>query len=212
MVRNITTLRQSLTRLISVAAVKGFRIFAHDVKQAYLQSEEELTRKQFLLQKKKDLKYFQLEENDIHHLLKPIYDTPDAVDYCGITMDRHAREDLQLEPTRGDSSLYIRSNDEDVDSVMGNYVDDGFFAGSEGMEELTEKMLKRFDSKPRARDNFEFFGTEIKILASSSFSIRQESYAKQLQLVPSDASLEYLHSLCASFVWVGHTGLTRLVL
>lgn len=46
MVHNITTLRQSSTRLIiSVAAVKGFRIFAHDVKQAYLQSEEKLQRK-----------------------------------------------------------------------------------------------------------------------------------------------------------------------
>ena len=40
MVQNITTLRQSSTRLISsVAAVKGFQIFAHDFNQAYLESD-----------------------------------------------------------------------------------------------------------------------------------------------------------------------------
>ena len=90
-------------------------------------------------------------------------------------MDRHAREELQLEPMRGDPSQYIRRNDEDVDGVMGNYVDDGCLAGNGRMQELTENTLKRIDSKPRAWDNFEFFGTQIKTLALSSFSIGQES-------------------------------------
>ena len=96
MVDNFTSLRQSSTRLIiSIAAVKGFRIFAHDVNQAYLQSEEELTRQLFLLPKKRDLKFFKLDEKDILHLLKPIYGTTDAGDYWGVTMDRNAGEELQ---------------------------------------------------------------------------------------------------------------------
>lgn len=54
MVHNITNLQQSSTRIIiSVAAIKGFRIFSHDVTQAYLQIEEKLTRKGFLLPKRK---------------------------------------------------------------------------------------------------------------------------------------------------------------
>ena len=73
------------------------------------------------------------------------------------------------------------------------------------MEELTEKMLKRFDSKPRVWDNFEFFGMQIKTLAPSSFSIGQESYTKQLQIVPSDASFEFLRSFRARFAWISHT-------
>ena len=82
MVHNITTLRQSSARrIISVAAVKAFRLFAHDVNKAYPQSEEELTRQMFFLPKEKDLRYFKLDEKDILHLLKPIYGTTDAGDY-----------------------------------------------------------------------------------------------------------------------------------
>ena len=86
MVHNVTSLRQSSTRLIvSVAAVKGFRIFPHDVTQAYLQSDEKLTRQLFLRPKKGDLRYFQIDANETLHLFKPIYGTTDAGDYWGVT-------------------------------------------------------------------------------------------------------------------------------
>ena len=56
MVHSITNLRQSSTRIvILVVAIKTFRIFSHDVTQAYLQSEDKLTRQVFLLPKKKDM-------------------------------------------------------------------------------------------------------------------------------------------------------------
>lgn len=49
LVHNTTILRQRSIRIIvSFAAVKGYRIFSHDVQQAYLQSDEELTRKIFI--------------------------------------------------------------------------------------------------------------------------------------------------------------------
>ena len=48
-------------------------------------------------------------------------------------MDLHAREELKLIPLRGDPSLYIKRNDEYVDSVTGNYVDDGCLTGNESM-------------------------------------------------------------------------------
>ena len=116
MVHIVTSLRQSSTGLvISVAAVKGFRLFSHDVSQYYLQSDEELTWKLLLMPKKKDLQYFQIDTNEIHHLHKPIYGTTYACDYWSVTIDRHAREDLHLKPLLGDPSLYIKRIDEDED-------------------------------------------------------------------------------------------------
>lgn len=112
-----------------------------------------------------DLKFFQFEETDIFHLRKPIYGTTDAGDYWGVTVDWKAGKEIQLEPMRGDPSQYIRKNDEDVDGVIGNYADDRCIAGKERMEEVTRKTLTRLDSKLRAWDNFEYFGTESKTLA-----------------------------------------------
>lgn len=82
MVHNTTSLRQISTRIIlSVAVIKGFCLFCHDVRPAYLQSEDKLTRQLFLLPKPKDLKYFGLEEDEILELLRPIYGKTDAGDY-----------------------------------------------------------------------------------------------------------------------------------
>ena len=62
LVHNATNLRQRSIRIIvSFAAVKGYRIFSHDVRQAYLQSEEELTREIYVAPKKKDLEFFQIQ-------------------------------------------------------------------------------------------------------------------------------------------------------
>ena len=72
------------------------------------------------------------------------------------------------------------------------------------MQLLIEKTLHRLDSKLRLWDNFEFFGTTIKTVSPSSFSIGQESYAKQLHVVRSDASFEYFRSFRAKFAWIGH--------
>ena len=202
----MTSLRQSSTRLIiSVAAVKGFQIFSHDVAQGYLQSHEELTRQLFLRPKKGNPRYFQIDANEILYLLKPIYGTTDAGDYWGVTIDRRAREELHLEPLLGDPSLYIKRNSEDIDGLMGNYVDDGCLAGNGKMEALTEKTLHRFEWKPCVWDNLECFGTTVTNIGPRLFSLGQESYTKQLHLVPADASFEYFRSFRAKFAWIGHT-------
>ena len=158
MVHNITTLRQSSTRIIvSVAAIKSFRLFSHDMTQAYLQSDETLTRKVFLLPKRKDMGHFRISEKEIPQLLRPIYDMTDASDYWGVTVDNHAKNDLGLVPLLGDPSLYIKRNEEDVDGLLGMCVDDRCLAGNEKMQQLTKLTLKKFESRPHQWDNFEFF-------------------------------------------------------
>ena len=66
MVHNITNLRQSSTRIvISVAAIKAFRIFSHDATQAYIQGGDKHTRQVFLVPEKKDMEHFRIAEEKI---------------------------------------------------------------------------------------------------------------------------------------------------
>lgn len=43
-----------------------------------------------------------------------------------------------------------------VEGVAWSYVDDGIDAGSENFETLTEQALKKFESKPRVYDLFDY--------------------------------------------------------
>ncbi|CDF36525.1 unnamed protein product [Chondrus crispus] len=151
---DIATTSSNSTRIIvSVSAIKGFRLFSHDVRQAYLQSEDKLTRKVFLLQKRTDLKYFGLGEEDILELLKPTYGMTD-----GVTVDQ-----------------------------------------------LTKLSLKKFDSKERLWDNFEFFGTSTKTHPDCSFSATQKEYTKKLNPIPMDASIARFRSYRSVLAWIGYT-------
>lgn len=142
LVHNRTTLRQSSIRMIvSVAAVKRFSIFGHDVNQIYLQSDEKIWRKIILLPKKNDLEGFGLEEHEILELLRLLYGTCDAGDCWGVTVQRHITGDLKMILTAGDPSLYLKQNNEDVDGIMGNYIDGAALAGNEAFQKLTEKRL-----------------------------------------------------------------------
>ena len=108
LVHNTTSLRQRSVRIIvTFAAVKGYRVFRNDIKQAYLQSDEELSRQIFVVPKRKDLQFFEMGENDALDLRKPLYGNGDSREYWGVTFDRHARHDLNMTPTDGDPSLFI---------------------------------------------------------------------------------------------------------
>lgn len=66
MVHDTPTLLASSVRLIlSVSAVLVFRIFSHDVNQAYVQSGDKLTRKKFLLPKEEDLETLGIRDDEL---------------------------------------------------------------------------------------------------------------------------------------------------
>lgn len=140
MVHKANTMRQSCTRIIKpVLAIKVFGTFSHDVTEAYLQSEDMLTRKLFLLPIRGYMIHFGISKDEILELLKLIYGMTDDGDYWGVTTDRHAKKDIGLEPLLGDPSLYIRHICEDIDGLMDLYVDDGYLAGNESMKTLTQR-------------------------------------------------------------------------
>lgn len=84
----------------------GFRLFSHDVTQAYLQSKSNLTRKVFIRPKRKDMDVLGLRSGEIFELVWPLYGICDAGDYWGETMTTHLINDLCMRQTHGDAALY----------------------------------------------------------------------------------------------------------
>ena len=91
--------------ILSVASIKEFKIFSHDVTQAYLQSKDPFTKELYLLPKPCDRIYFNVNEDQVLRLLKPLYGTCDAGDYWNKTISEHTTEDLKMIPTKGCSAL-----------------------------------------------------------------------------------------------------------
>ena len=86
----------------------AFSIFSHDVTQAYLQSEDNLTCEVYLSPKPKDQSYFKIDEDEVLQLTRPLYRTFDAGDYWNKTIHNHCQQDLKVVATKGDPSLYFK--------------------------------------------------------------------------------------------------------
>ena len=107
--------------------------------QAYLQSDEEMSREIYLRPKEEDRKYFRVTEDFLLQKIRALYGVTDAGDYWGVTSDKHIKDDLSMVPTEIDPSLYIKEGPEDTDGLVGSYVDDSLLCGDEPFQELTEK-------------------------------------------------------------------------
>lgn len=207
LVHDITTLRQSSIRLImSLATIKQFDIFSHDVTQAYLQSEDALSREVYILPHKRDLKYFSIGEHQALKLLKPLYGTCDAGDYWYETISRHAKNDLGMIATKGDPSLYYELDANGIlRGLMGLYVDDGMLAGNRFFQSLTTKTMKTFESNPRIYSPFTFFGCECSQSEDYTGYLSQSKYLAHIKPLPSDDVFKTLRSSRASLAWLTHT-------
>lgn len=99
---------------------------------------------------------FGINDDEIFRVNMPLYDLCDADDYWGITMMNHLINDLGKQPTIGDPALYVKKSNGKSIGVTGPYVDDVLNARNVDSERRTESTLKKFDTKPRVYDSFEF--------------------------------------------------------
>lgn len=124
-IHNSPALRQSSTKLaISTAAIRGFQAAHLEVKQAYLQSKDNLECEIYLNPCKDDLPLFSPAENEVLRLQKPLYGICDASDYWNATFSDHRRRRLHTIPLAGDLSLHIKQGLVDSNGLLGTYVDD----------------------------------------------------------------------------------------
>ena len=206
LVHNTTALRQSSIKLIlSVASLLNFRVFTHDITQAYLQSDSPLTREVYLEPTEKDRKLFNLMDNEVLRLLLPLYGMSDAGDYWLVTVDKHAKHDLGMKPMASDPSLYVLQGAVSTEGVMGVYVDDFLLAGLKKLEEITQATLQKFESRERQWDNVEFFGSEIMSRQGQFYNLSQAPHSKKLTVLPLNTTFTSFRSKRSEVAWVTNT-------
>ena len=200
-VHNSTNLRQSSTRLIaSLAAVHIFRIWSHDVSQAYLQSSEKLMRKVYL----RPPKELNLSSDELIEIIKPLYGLPDAGDYWDRTMADHLRRDLNMVPTYDDIALYFLYEDKELQGLIGVYVDDSLICGNKNLLDITEQTLHKFESRDRELDNTTFAGVNVST-HGNEIRLDQHQYLSNIEPLPCNTSFSDYHSLRAKLAWGTHT-------
>lgn len=207
-VHNLSTLRQRSTKIIvSTSAVRGFRVFSHDINQSYLQSKDKLSRPVYLSPREEDRTILGVADDEVLRILKPLYGLCDAGDYWSATMTSHVEGDLSMSPLTGDPALYVKDGGGDVDGLLGSYVDDMLLGGNEEFQRLTETTLARFESKPREWDNTEFLGVQVRTLTTPRrhFTLSQPEYIKLVRIMPTDITYDDFVSVRASFAWLSHS-------
>lgn len=76
-----TLLKSSVITILSISAVKGFRLLSHDVNQAYVRSKGQLSRKVYILPIPEYLHVIGIKEDQILEFLRPLYCICDPGDY-----------------------------------------------------------------------------------------------------------------------------------
>eukprot|EP00168_Porphyra_purpurea_P009868 TRINITY_DN2422_c0_g1_i11.p2 TRINITY_DN2422_c0_g1~~TRINITY_DN2422_c0_g1_i11.p2 ORF type:complete len:307 (-),score=86.12 TRINITY_DN2422_c0_g1_i11:1032-1952(-) len=208
-VHNLATLRQRSTRVLtSTAANLGLRLFADDITQAYLQSEEKFTRRIYLRPRPADRHLFGLEEGELLLILRPLYGVCDAGDYWHATLSKHIEEDLSMTPLVSDPAMYFKRDD--VGGILGllaAYVDDVYMAGNGRFQKQAESTLQRFEAKRRKFDAVEFVGVSVATLPGTprTYTLHQPVYTDRLVKLPTDATYKAFISARASLGWLAHT-------
>lgn len=81
-VHDPATICPSATRIVlSVAGINEFKVFSHDITQAYLPSKNKLTRKIYIQVKPQYHETFGVNENEFQKLETPLYGLCDSGDY-----------------------------------------------------------------------------------------------------------------------------------
>ena len=207
-VHDISTLRQTSTKLIiSTAPVLNFRVFSHDVKQAYLHSKDKFTREIFLKPHKRDLQFFCVSDDEALRLLKPLYGVCDVGHYWSVIIMAHVGSDLDMQPMAGDPSLHMREANGMVHGMLGVYVDEFLLCGDESFQAFAEMILETFESRQLEWDNIEFLGLKIETIKGEGqyFTISQPEYIDTLKPIPLDVCFQRFTSMRGAVAWLAQS-------
>lgn len=124
----------SVRRNHSVAAVEDFRVFSHDLNQAYVQSKDKLTSQMSLLPREEDYEILDILIDKPFKLILPLYGIFYAGDYWGVAVAYHVEEDLEMSPSLGDPTLHMTISNGVLREVVGIHIDDNLHAGNSFFE------------------------------------------------------------------------------
>ena len=143
--------------LMALATALGFDRWTMDINQAYHHSAEKLKREIFV---KPDI--LELSADELLQVIKPLYGLSDAGGYWGETLTAHHKDQLAIEKTTGDVSLFFKRVAEKLVGPSGSYIDDIIRARKKAfMTKLDMETKQRSNSKPNKNPPFSFTGLQV---------------------------------------------------
>lgn len=83
-------------------------------------------------------------------------------------------------PVPGDSSLYLKRSPGSLERMTGTYVDDCLNTRTSEIDEFIEQIFPlNLDSTPRVYDEFDFYGSQVAIIAKETFLLSWKYYASK---------------------------------
>ena len=203
LVHGAQSLQASSARLLlALAAMLDFDVWSCDVKLAYLQSSEPLTRRVFISNPAPE---FELHPNECFELLRPLYGLSDAGDLWHQTLNAHLVNELQFTPTKADPSLYLAHDNDTLIGLNGSYVDDLLRAGTPTFRKTCSETLKRFETSGDEHPPFTFAGFNIAKRTDVPYAIDQLFYLKKLEELDQSSSFNDFRSMRMRLAWLANT-------
>lgn len=203
MVHTTQTLQPSSIRLLlTTAAMFNFDIWTSDVKQAYLQAAEPLSREVYI---KRAVPEFELSPHECLQLLRPLYGLCESGDLWFETLTNHHRDKLGMASARSDAALFSKMKDNKLIGLSGVYVDDMLRVGTAEFKKLCRETSKEFDMSEDDCPSCNFTGFKISYGDDNTVEISQKDYCEKLKLLPDDAAYSTLCSVRMQLAWLSHT-------
>ena len=132
----------SVRLMLVIASIFNFEVWTSDVRQAYLQSAEPLSRAIYI---DPPSPKFSLAPEECLQLMKPLYGLCKSGDLWHATLDRHHRQDLGMKSLDTDPTLYHLVSDGTLFGLSGSYVDDMIRCGTQEFRRHCLSTNNRFD-------------------------------------------------------------------
>ena len=175
-VNNVSSLnRRSVRLLASMAATVDWYIWSQDVKQAYTQSVYKMMSTIFPRPVKELRDAMKLPAGAFLELILPLNVVKEDGDYWDITFMDHQIDDLGIERTVGDQNLLYKIAQEVLNlmGLCGLVTDDSIQGGNKDFMDLTLATERKFESKPRVYNEFNFAGMNMKKMKIASSCSKQ---------------------------------------
>ena len=192
---------QSIRLLLALAAAHGFKIWSSDVRQAYIQSADPLSRELFIT---KPVPEFELQPEHCLKLLKPLYGLCDSGDLWHKTLDEHHRHDLGMTPFRSDPALYKIMSNGLLMGLSGGYVD-LLRTGSPEFRQLAKQTDERFQMGEDEHVPCTFSGSSLARGKDGFMEQIQHFYLQKLERLYLEASFSEFRSMRMRFAWLANT-------
>ena len=203
MVHTSQTLQPASVRLmLAIASLFNFEVWTSDVRQAYLQSAEPLSRFIYIDPPSPE---FALAPEQCLQLTNPLYGLCESGDLWHATLDRHHRQDLGMKPLDTDPALYHLVPDGTLVGLSGSYVDDMIRCGTQEFRRHCLSTNNRFDMADDEILPCTFTGFRLSYDSHHSVQLDQHRYVKMLRPLPEDGTYRDLASLRMQLAWLSHS-------